>query len=522
MMKHTKIVATVSDRRCEIDFIRSLANEGVDVVRMNSAHLTREGMERIVRNARAAAPRLAVMVDTKGPEIRTTVIADGADYLDFSTGDKVDFIGSPDTPTTHECICLNYADIAAAIHPDDRLLIDDGELEFLITAIDPDGTIHAEAENSGRLGSRKSVNVPGAQIPLPAVTERDREYIRYAAALGVDFVAHSFVRSAADVQAIQDIIDSLGVDMKIISKIENQEGVDNFDSILAASYGIMVARGDLGIEVPAETIPRIQLNMINKCMAAHKPVIVATQMLHTMIEHPRPTRAEISDVANAVYQRADALMLSGETASGKYPVEAVRTMARVAVEVERELTARPHIPHMTGIDVASFIARQAVASEVAVGTKAIITDAYQGRTARHIASYRGLQPVFAICFNPAVARRLALSYGIVPFLPTPHDEDAPLPVYTSDIIPSHPTHGKPLDKLTRAEGLELFKEAVSRPDGLLQFIPQLTAPATTGSHTTPPAPEPPIKRNSLVAYLSGTNAGTKSLEIAPLCSLRRQ
>ena len=203
-------------------------------------------------------------------------------------------------------------------------------------------------------------------------------------------------------------------------------------------------------------------------MAAHKPVIVATQMLHSMIEHPRPTRAEISDVANAVYQRADALMLSGETASGKYPVEAVQTMARVAIEVERELTIRPHVPPMTDTDVASFLARQAVASELAVGTKAIITDAYQGRTARHIASYRGLHPVFAICFNASVARWLALSYGVVPYL--------------ADIK----------GNISRAEGLELFKGT-----GLLH-------------------PE------HLVAYLSGTNAGTKALEIATLASLRQQ
>ena len=465
-MKHTKIVATVSDRHCEVEFIKQLSDAGVDVVRMNSAHLTREGMERIVRNARQADPRLAVMVDTKGPEIRTTAI-DGADYINFESGDRIEITGNPGELTVPGHICLNYADIAHALSVGDRLLIDDGELAFKIESIEGD-VIHAVAENSGRLGSRKSVNVPGTHIPLPAVTERDREYIHYAADLGVDFVAHSFVRSAADVLAIQKIINAVGADMRIISKIENQEGVDNFDSILAASYGIMVARGDLGIEVPAETIPRIQLNMINKCMAAHKPVIVATQMLHSMIEHPRPTRAEISDVANAVYQRADALMLSGETASGKYPIEAVTTMARVAGEVARELTVRRHVPPMSDTDVASFLARQAVSSEVAVGTKAIITDAYQGRTARHISSYRGLQPVHAICFNPSVARWLALSYGVVPFLPEGYEN------------------------LSRSEGLERFKESGR------------------------------ISKEALVAYLSGTNAGTKSLEIATLYSLRQQ
>ncbi|MDE5828014.1 MAG: pyruvate kinase, partial [Duncaniella sp.] len=286
MMKYTKIVATVSDKRCDTDFLRQLSEAGMNVVRMNSAHLEFEGFKRIVDNTRQADESLAIMMDTKGPEIRTTATVTGLPVT-FKTGDIVEFIGDPEGKTSPQTIYLNYARIAEDVQPGNRFLIDDGELGFVITSIEG-SRILARAENDGELGSRKSVNLPGVSIALPAVTERDRRNIGYAVQLGVDFIAHSFVRSAADVHEVQQILGSLGSKIKVISKIENQEGVDNFDEILAASYGIMIARGDLGIEVAAERIPGIQLMMINKCIAAHKPVIVATQMLHSMIDHPRP------------------------------------------------------------------------------------------------------------------------------------------------------------------------------------------------------------------------------------------
>ena len=417
MQKFTKIVATVSDKRCDIEFIKSLAEAGVNVVRMNSAHLDYEGFSKIIGNVRAASDSIAVMMDTKGPEIRTTVTSDGEPEK-FRTGQAVKITGNPDGLTSCEEICLNYPAISRVLKPGNRMLIDDGEVEFFVTDVDGD-IITAVAANDGKLGSRKSVNLPGVSIDLPAVTERDRRNIGYGVELGVDFIAHSFVRSAADVKEVQDILDSLGADTKIISKIENQEGIDNFDSILEASYGIMVARGDLGIEVPAERIPGIQAMMINKCITAHKPVIVATQMLHTMIEHPRPTRAEISDVANAVYQRADAMMLSGETAYGKYPVEAVRTMTSVAKEVESSLRSNMDVPPLVDRDITSFLAHEAVMSENKVNTKAIFTDAYRGVSARFIASFRGNNPTFAICHNRSVMRWLALSYGVTAYCQEP-------------------------------------------------------------------------------------------------------
>lgn len=413
MKKFTKIVATVSDKRCDVEFIKSLAEAGVNVVRMNSAHLDFEGFSRIVANTREADSSLGIIMDTKGPEIRTTVTVTG-EPVKFLAGDAVKVIGDPDGKTSSKEICLNYSDIAHILKPGDRLLIDDGEMGFRVNEV-KDGVIYTTAENDGTLGSRKSVNLPGVKVDLPAVTERDRRNIGYAVQLGVDFIAHSFVRSAADVKEVQTILDSYGAETKIISKIENQEGIDNFDEILNASYGVMVARGDLGIEVAAERIPGIQNMMINKCITAHKPVIVATQMLHTMIEHPRPTRAEISDVANAVYQRADAMMLSGETAYGKYPVEAVRTMTSVDREVESSLRSNMEVPPLVDADITSFIAREAVMSENKVGTKAIFTDAYRGVSARFIASFRGNNPTFAICHNRNVQRWLALSFGVTAY-----------------------------------------------------------------------------------------------------------
>lgn len=420
MKKFTKIVATISDKRCDVDFIKSLADAGINVVRMNSAHLELEGFTKIVNNTRAADSRLGIMMDTKGPEIRTTVTASG-DSVEFHSGDIVKVIGDPEGKTSSSIIYMNYARIAQILKPGDLILIDDGELSFRVDSVD-DAVVTTHAENDGALGSRKSVNLPGVSIDLPAVTERDRRNIGYAVQLGADFIAHSFVRSAADVKEVQDILDSYGSPIKIISKIENQEGIDNFDEILEASYGIMVARGDLGIEVAAERIPGIQAMMIHKCIAAHKPVIVATQMLHTMIEHPRPTRAEVSDVANAVYQRADAIMLSGETAYGKYPLEAVQTMTKVAQEVENSQRSKMDVPPLIDADINTFLAHEAVLSENEVGTKAIFTDAYRGMLARYIASFRGGNPTFAICHNINVWRWLALSYGVTAYYdPSPDD-----------------------------------------------------------------------------------------------------
>lgn len=413
MKKFTKIVATVSDLNCESDFIAGLFREGMNVVRMNSAHLDAEGMERIVRNVRKVSGEIALMIDTKGPEIRTTPVADDS-QLNFLTGMNVEIVGDPDSRTSLERICLNYRDIAEDVVPGAHILIDDGELDFVIDCIEG-GVIHATSANDGVLGSRKTVNIPGVSISLPSVSDRDKKMIEAASRLGIDFVAHSFVRSADDVRDIKRVIAESGGRMEVISKIENQQGIDNIVEIINESYGIMVARGDLGIEVPAERIPAIQSRIIKECVNRHKPVIVATQMLHSMINSPRPTRAEVTDVASAVAQRADAVMLSGETAKGRYPLEAVRTMAAIAGETERSLTedaVTAPVPELADAEVTSFLARQAVIATRRLDAQAILTDTYTGRTARYIASFRGHVPTFAICYQPEAMRLLALSYGV--------------------------------------------------------------------------------------------------------------
>ncbi|CDA21019.1 pyruvate kinase [Bacteroides sp. CAG:144] len=414
--KQTKIVATVSDKRCEIDFVRALYENGMNVVRMNSAHLNAEGFDRIINNVRAVSNTIAILMDTKGPEVRTTFIEnDGS--ITFTAGDIVRMAGNPDAFTTHDAINVSYVDFAKDLSVDSVVLIDDGELEFRVLEKHDDYLL-CVAQNAGELGSRKSVNVPGVRINLPALTEKDRRNILYAIDKDIDFIAHSFVRNRQDVLAIQEILDAHNSKIKIIAKIENQEGVDNIDEILEVAYGVMIARGDLGIEVPQEKIPGIQRRLIKKCVQAKKPVIVATQMLHSMIKNPRPTRAEVTDIANAIYYRTDALMLSGETAYGKYPVEAIATMSRIAKEAElTKLSDNDIQVNVEGevIDTTSFLSKHAVESAKVLGVKAIVTDSFTGRTARNLAAYRGENPILAICYSERTMRQLALSYGVIAF-----------------------------------------------------------------------------------------------------------
>ncbi len=332
MSIQTKIIATISDARCEVPFIRSLYESGVSVVRLNTAHIDYDGFRRVVENVRAASPEIGILIDTKGPEVRTSATEEDKDIF-FKEGEKVVFEGNPDGVTTHSRICLSYPDIAQEVKSGTHMLLDDGFLDFVVESVDG-GEIIAVAQNDGLLGSRKSVNMPGADINLPPLTPRDIANIGYAMEFGIDYIAHSFVRRPADVLAVKELLMSQNNRIKIIAKIENHEGVDNFDAILDVSYGALIARGDLGVEIPAEKIPTIQRMLTDKCRRRHKPVIVSTQMLHSMITNPRPTRAEVSDIANAVYQHADALLLTGETAVGRYPVEAVKTMARIVEEAE--------------------------------------------------------------------------------------------------------------------------------------------------------------------------------------------
>ena len=411
-MKQTKIVASISDRRCDQDFIRKLFFAGMNVVRMNTAHATEEGIRNIVKNVRAVSPHIGIMIDTKGPEVRTTGVDEP---LEYKTGDVVKIFGRPEMDSSHDIVNVSYSDITKDVKVGDDILFDDGELDMqVIENVGP--MLIAKVQNDGTLGSHKSVNIPGEHIDLPALTDRDRHNILLAIELDIDFIAHSFVRNAADVMEVQKILDEHNSDIKIISKIENQEGVDNIEEIIDASYGIMVARGDLGIEVPIEKIPGIQRSIIRSCIQKKRPVIVATQMLHTMINNPRPTRAEVTDIANAIYYRTDALMLSGETASGKYPLEAVQTMARIAEQAEKDKMREDdiEIPYKGNCELREFLAHSAIESTKIAGVAGIITDSETGKTARNLAAFRGPVPVLAICYKEKTQRWLNLSYGVIP------------------------------------------------------------------------------------------------------------
>jgi len=407
--KRTKIVATISDKNCETEFIRQLYEAGMDVVRINSAHLTVDGALRIVNNVREVSDRIAIILDTKGPEIRTTFCSTP---INIRKGKTIRIIGDPEKESSPEAIYVSLGTFAGDIPLGSKVMIDDGEIE--LKAIKKEGnTLTCKAENDGIIGSRKSVNVPGVKIYLPSLSDKDRAFIRMAAEKDIDFIAHSFVRSRQDALDVQAEIDKYSSGIKIIAKIENQEGVENIADILEVVYGVMVARGDLAIEIPYEKIPSIQRMIISRCIYCRKPVIVATQMLHSMITNPRPTRAEVSDIASAIYSQTDAIMLSGETANGKYPVEAVSTMTKVALEVESNKEKFLDTPYLnvTG-EVSSYLAKVAVETSLRIAAKGIIADTVGGRTIRDMASYRGFNLILAQCYSTRTMRELALSYGV--------------------------------------------------------------------------------------------------------------
>lgn len=413
MDKHTKIIATISDKRCEVDFIRSLYEQGMNVVRLNSAHISTESASTILNNVRSVSNDIPLIIDTKGPEIRLTKTDE--EKIMVKKGEIIKIAGSKDKISTKECLYANYDYFVRDLQIGNRILIDDGELEMIVVNKNEE-FLFCEMQDAGQIKSRKSINVPGVRIKLPALSERDLEFVMWAIKNDVDFIAHSFIRTRDDVLAIQNILDTYNSKVKIIAKIENQNGVDNIEEILDLAYGVMIARGDLGVDLPLEKIPIIQKELINKCLKRKKTVIVATQMLHTMIENPRPTRAEVSDIANAVLNGTDAIMLSGETANGKYPVEAVKVMTRICKEIESSMVF-DYNKSVSTVDkqIPAFLAKSAVNATEQLGVAAIITDTFTGRTVRFLAAFRGRKPVFAICYDDRVRRELAMSYGVFPF-----------------------------------------------------------------------------------------------------------
>lgn len=417
-MRKTKIVCTIGPSSESLENTKKLITAGMNVARLNFSHGDFDEHGNRIKNIRQACKELgktvAILLDTKGPEIRLGKLAE--EPIELVQGEYI-------TLTTEEIlgdrnrIPVTYKNLPADVKIGSTILIDDGLIG--LTVVDIQGTeIKCQIVNSGPIKSKKGVNVPGVAISLPGITEKDAGDIVFGIEQGVDFIAASFVRKASDVLEIRELLERHnGSHIQIISKIENQQGVDNLDEILEVSDGLMVARGDLGVEIPAEEVPLVQKRMIEKCNRAGKPVITATQMLDSMQRNPRPTRAEASDVANAIFDGTDAIMLSGETAAGKYPVESVQTMSRIAERAESALHYREIFMKQANAQqstVTEAISQAVANSALDLEAKAIITSTESGYTARMVSKYRPKAPIIAVTPVEHVLRRLALVWGVTP------------------------------------------------------------------------------------------------------------
>ncbi|ACX67146.1 pyruvate kinase [Paenibacillus sp. cl141a] len=417
-MRKTKIVCTIGPSSESLENTKKLIMAGMNVARLNFSHGDFEEHGNRIKNIRQACEELnktvAILLDTKGPEIRTGKLE--VEPIELVQDEYI-------TLTTEEILgdknrlSITYKELPQDVQVGSTILIDDGLIG--LTVVEIQGTeIRCRIVNGGTIKSKKGVNVPGVAISLPGITEKDANDIIFGIEQGIDFIAASFVRKASDVLEIRELLKKHnGEHIQIISKIENQQGVDNLDEILEVSDGLMVARGDLGVEIPAEEVPLVQKRMIEKCNLAGKPVITATQMLDSMQRNPRPTRAEASDVANAIFDGTDAIMLSGETAAGKYPVESVLTMSRIAEKAEsalnyRELFLKQRIAQETSVTEA--ISQSVAISALDLNAKAIISSTESGQTARMVSKYRPQAPIVAVTTQERTLRRLALTWGVTP------------------------------------------------------------------------------------------------------------
>lgn len=408
MRKKTKIVATISNLNCSVPFIQGLFEAGMNVVRLNTAHMSHSDALEVITNVRQVSDKIGILLDTKGPEIRT---CDAEKPLDAKFGDVIRIKGAPGQESHDDIIYVSHRHFVDDVPAGSSILIDDGYIALSVEENDGE-YLRCTVLNDGTIQPRKSVNIPSVHVKLPALSVKDKEFIRFAVDNDLDFIAHSFVRNKEDVKAVQEILDEKKSPIKIIAKIENSSGVENLDEILDHAYGVMVARGDLAVEIPTQQIPLIQKKIILTCVSRRRPVIVATQMLHSMISSPRPTRAEVSDVANACLDHADALMLSGETASGKYPELAVRTMAGIIHEVEEKKNSYINAPYDDKNKITAYLAKSAVKAAMRLNSKAIVADSLTGRSILALAAYRGPNPIYAQIYNRQVVRQLSLSYGV--------------------------------------------------------------------------------------------------------------
>ncbi len=416
-MRKTKIVCTIGPSSESLENTTKLIKAGMNVARLNFSHGDFEEHGNRIKNIKKANKELgtsvAILLDTKGPEIRLGSLKDEYELIQ---GEEVT-LTTEDIVGDNKRIPVTYSNLPNDLSVGSTVLIDDGLIGLTVERIE--GTeIYCRVVNSGPVKSKKGVNVPGVKISLPGITEKDANDIIFGIEMGIDFIAASFVRKASDVLEIRELLERHNArHIHIISKIENQEGVDNLDEIIEVSDGLMVARGDLGVEIPTEEVPLVQKDMIKKCNRAGKPVITATQMLDSMQRNPRPTRAEASDVANAIFDGTDAIMLSGETAAGKYPVEAVQMMARIAERTESALEYHEIFLKQANaqqMSVTESISQSVANSALELDAKAIVTSTQSGYTARMVSKYRPKAPIIAVTTDEHVMRHLALCWGVTP------------------------------------------------------------------------------------------------------------
>ena len=426
-MRKTKIICTLGPSTDKDGVLRELVANGMNVARFNFSHGSHEEHKGRLDNLKAIRAELgkpvAALLDTKGPEIRLKEFKNGVEMLEAG---QTFTLTTREVEGTKEICSITYKDLPQDVHEGGTIMLDDGLIKLRITNV-TDTDITCEVLNSGKIKNKKGVNVPGVHLSMPYLSQRDRDDIIFGVQQGFDFIAASFVRTAQDVYDIRNLLNEYDSNIRIIAKIENREGVNNIDSILAAADAVMVARGDLGVEIDFTELPGIQKSVIDRSFSFGKPIVTATQMLDSMMVNPRPTRAEISDVANAIYDGTSAIMLSGETAAGAYPVEALKTMSAIAERTENEVHYRDNrlVDASNGqISVSDATAHAACLTAKDVNASAIVTVSESGNTARLLSKYRPAQPIIACVMNEQVQRQLAISWGITPLMmPLAHSTD---------------------------------------------------------------------------------------------------
>ena len=418
-MRKTKIICTLGPSTDKDGVLRELVANGMNVARFNFSHGSYEEHKGRLDNLKAIRAELgkpvAALLDTKGPEIRLKEFKNGVEMLEAG---QTFTLTTREVEGTKEICSITYKDLPQDVHEGGTIMLDDGLIKLRITNV-TDTDITCEVLNSGKIKNKKGVNVPGVHLSMPYLSQRDRDDIIFGVQQGFDFIAASFVRTAQDVYDIRNLLNEYDSNIRIIAKIENREGVNNIDSILAAADAVMVARGDLGVEIDFTELPGIQKSVIDRSFSFGKPIVTATQMLDSMMVNPRPTRAEISDVANAIYDGTSAIMLSGETAAGAYPVEALTTMSASAERTENEVHYRDNRLVDAGngqISVSDATAHAACLTAKDVNASAIVTVSESGNTARLLSKYRPAQPIIACVMNEQVQRQLAISWGITPLM----------------------------------------------------------------------------------------------------------